>query len=45
MFRNAFLDFADREIGEVKETETLALQYFEERFQQAAKQVDDVKAK
>jgi len=45
VFRNAFLDYPEREIGEVKESEEQALAYFIDRFSLATKQVEDVKSK
>lgn len=45
VFRKAFLDFPDREIGEVKESEEQAIKYFEDRFEQASAEVSKVKAK
>ncbi len=45
VFRRGFMDFPDREVGVVKETEEETLQYFTERFESIAQQVEEVKSK
>ena len=45
VFRNAFLDFPEREIGEVKDTDEAAIQYFEERFALVEKELAKVEEK
>ncbi len=39
IFRNAFLDFPEREIGEVRESEASTIKYFEDRFTMAENKV------
>jgi hypothetical protein len=39
IYRNAFLDYPEREIGEVRESEESTIKYFEDRFQMAEKKV------
>ncbi|WP_339698189.1 DUF349 domain-containing protein [uncultured Roseivirga sp.] len=45
VFRKAFLDYTDKEIGEVKETEEAAMLYYTERFALAQAKVNDVEEK
>ncbi len=45
VFRKAFLDYADKEIGEVKETEEAAVLYYTERFALAQTKVNEVEEK
>ncbi|MFY0593792.1 DUF349 domain-containing protein [Roseivirga sp.] len=45
VFRKAFLDFPDLEIGEVKGSEEESLSYYEDRFELAEKQVNTVSEK
>jgi hypothetical protein len=45
VFRNGFLDFEIREIGEVKESEEVTFNFFSERFPLAEAKVDQVEAK
>jgi hypothetical protein len=45
VFRNAFLDFGQREIGEVKDSEESTLIFFLERFNLAQAKVDQVEEK
>ena len=45
VFRNAFLDFGQREIGEVKDSEESTLTFFSERFNLAQAKVDQVEEK
>lgn len=45
MYRHAFLDFPEREIGEVKDTDEAAIQYFEERFALVEKELTQVEEK
>lgn len=42
VYRNAFLDFPEREIGELREDEETTLKYFEDRFDLAVKKVEDL---
>lgn len=39
IFRNAFLDFPEREIGEVRESDASTIKYFEDRFTMAENKV------
>ncbi len=39
IYRNAFLDFSEREIGEVRESEASTIKYFEDRFIMAENKV------
>lgn len=45
VFRNAFLDFPEREIGTVKENESTTLDYFTERFSSLQAEIEDVESK
>ncbi|KYG77200.1 MULTISPECIES: DUF349 domain-containing protein [Roseivirga] len=45
VFRNAFLDFPEREIGVVKENDESTFQYFTERFQSLEKEIEEIKEK
>lgn len=45
VFRNAFLDFPEREIGLVKENEATTLDYFTERFSSLQAEIEDVESK
>lgn len=45
VFRNAFLDFPEREIGVVKENEEATMQYFIEKFESLTKEIEEVKEK
>ncbi|PIQ47477.1 MAG: hypothetical protein COW03_14975, partial [Cytophagales bacterium CG12_big_fil_rev_8_21_14_0_65_40_12] len=45
VFRNAFLDFGQREIGELKDSEESTLFFFSERFNLAQAKVDQVEEK
>ncbi|MGW8122251.1 DUF349 domain-containing protein [Roseivirga echinicomitans] len=45
VFRKAFLDYTDKEIGEVKETEEAAMHYYTERFALAQSKVNEVEEK
>ncbi|GAB5523528.1 MAG: hypothetical protein Roseis2KO_14000 [Roseivirga sp.] len=45
VFRNAFLEFPEKEIGEVKESEDETLSYFQARFDLVAQDVAKVEAK
>ena len=45
VYRASFLDFSEKEIGEVKETEDAALFYYKERFALAAAKVNEVEEK
>ena len=45
VFRKAFLEYADKEIGEVKETEEAAVLYYTERFDLAKTKVNEVEEK
>ena len=45
VFRKAFFDYTDKEIGEVKETEEAAMLYYTERFALAQAKVNDVEGK
>ncbi|WP_053405900.1 DUF349 domain-containing protein [Persicobacter sp. CCB-QB2] len=42
IFRNGFLEFPEREIGDVKEDEAASIKYFEDRFELAKQKVDDL---
>lgn len=42
LFLKGFLDFPDREIGEVKDDEASAIHYFEERFKMYEKKVEEI---
>ncbi len=42
VFLKGFLEFPDRQIGVVKETEEAAIKYFENRFAQAQQKVNDL---
>ncbi|BDD10752.1 hypothetical protein FUAX_31840 [Fulvitalea axinellae] len=42
VFLKGFLEFPDREIGEVKEDEASSLKYFEDRFEIAQNKVDEL---
>ncbi len=42
IIRKSFLDFPEREIGEIREDEKTSLQYFEDRFRIASRKVDDL---
>ncbi|GAB4126964.1 MAG: hypothetical protein OHK0045_13410 [Raineya sp.] len=44
VFLKGYLHFPDREIGIVKETPEKALEYFEKRYQDARKKVEDLEA-
>lgn len=45
VYRHAFLDFPEREIGELKESEEETLGYFQERFVQVEKEVTQLEEK
>ncbi|BDC99932.1 DUF349 domain-containing protein [Persicobacter psychrovividus] len=40
IFRNGFLEFPEREIGDVKEDEAASIKYFEDRFELAKQKVE-----
>jgi hypothetical protein len=42
VFRNAFLEFESKEIGELKESEEDSLKFFVDRFSMAKAKVDQV---
>lgn len=45
VYRNAFLNFPEKEIGVVKDSDEATFQYFTERFELLTKQVEEVKEK
>lgn len=45
VFRKAFLEFPDREIGELRDSEEQSMLYYEQRFELAKSQVETVKEK
>lgn len=45
LVRNSFLDFPERVVGEVKETEEQTVAYFQERFNALKSEVIDIKTK
>lgn len=42
IYRNAFLEYPEREIGEVRESEESTIKYFEDRFAMAEKKVENL---
>ncbi len=42
IYRNAFLEYPEREIGEVRESEASTIKYFEDRFAMAEKKVQNL---
>jgi hypothetical protein len=42
IYRNAFLEYPEREIGEVRESEASTIKYFEDRFTMAEKKVNNL---
>ena len=45
VYRKSFLDFPEREIGTVKESEEATIQYFTQKFEAIVSEVEDVKSK
>jgi len=45
VYRNGFLEFKDREIGQVVDTEESAMEYFEKRFSQIENQFEELSKK
>ena len=42
IFLNAWGEYPEREIGEVREDEESSVKYFEERFEELVKKIDDL---